>query len=296
MQTIKDKIEEYLLEIDHQKAKDIISSIQMGKMLRSRLILSIASNSDTSVELCAIVEMIHLASLLHDDVIDISATRRGEASINAQYGNHTAIMLGDILYSLAFSKLTTLEPVIAQRLSRSVMLLSVGEFVDVELSHAINEDKELYLEMTYKKTSSLIEACAYCAGILAGKDATRLGEFGKNLGICFQLIDDMLDIFGEESKLGKPNFGDFKEGKTTLIYIFLLQYCNEIDRQFVINLFQKELTSSDKSTLLSMIDKYNIKEISKDFIKNFEDKAMALLLEDEIELQAILQKTITRDY
>ena len=296
MQIIKDKIEEYLQEINHQKAQDIISSIQMGKMLRSRLILSIAPSSERGVELCAIVEMIHLASLLHDDVIDTSATRRGKASINAQYGNHTAIMLGDILYSLAFSKLTTLQPEIAQRLSRSVMLLSVGEFMDVELSHTINTDKDLYLEMTYKKTSSLIEACAYCAGILAGKDATRLGEFGKNLGICFQLIDDMLDIFGDESKLGKPNFGDFKEGKTTLIYIFLLQCCNEVDRQFVKNLFQKELDISDKGTLLAMIEKYNLKEISKDYIKNFEKKATDLLLGDEVELQALLQKTITRDY
>ncbi len=174
----------------------------------------------------AIVEMIHAASLLHDDVIDNATQRRGVKSINAIFGDKSAIMVGDILYSKAFYELVDFDRDIAKSISNAVVLLSIGERKDVYLSEKFNPDIELYKEMIYQKTAVLIESASEVAAILAGKDREIYKRYGRNLGVAFQMIDDILDIISDSKTLGKPALSDFKEGKTTLPYIYLY---NELD-------------------------------------------------------------------
>ncbi|OHE21220.1 MAG: octaprenyl-diphosphate synthase, partial [Sulfurimonas sp. RIFOXYD2_FULL_37_8] len=194
---------------------------QGGKRLRAKLILKIADSNEKAPLLAAIVELIHGASLLHDDVIDEATLRRGVASVNATDGSKTAVMLGDILYSKAFTELVSFEKEIARIIASSVTALSKGEMMDVKMADEFNSDEEKYLDMLYLKTATLIEASAEAAAILAGKDSHSHALYGKNLGLSFQIIDDILDITSDEAILGKPAMNDFVEGKCTLPYIYL---------------------------------------------------------------------------
>nr|MBP3724147.1 polyprenyl synthetase family protein [Campylobacter sp.] len=221
MQEIDKIIERFILDLDYKPAADMFANINQGKRLRSKLILKIAGENNGAFLLCAIVELIHLASLLHDDVIDESDTRRGVASINAKFGAKNAIMLGDILYSKAFFEISKFDAKIAEIISEAVCKLSIGELMDVELGLNFNSDKEMYLQMIYNKTAVLIEAASRSAAILGGLESKKYAQYGKNLGIAFQIVDDILDITGDQTQLGKPAMQDFKEGKTTLPYILL---------------------------------------------------------------------------
>ena len=208
-------------EVDYPRAGELFAKLAGGKRLRARLILTIAPDAPDAPLLGAIVELIHAASLLHDDVIDEAMVRRGTPSVNATHGSKIAIMLGDILYSKAFSELTAFDPSIARAVAESVTRLSVGEMMDVEMAEAFNTDRDLYLKMLYLKTATLIEAAAFSAAVLAGKDASAHAVYGKNLGLAFQIVDDILDITADAQTLGKPALNDFAEGKTTLPYIDL---------------------------------------------------------------------------
>ena len=202
--------------------------INKGKGIRGKLITII--NPDAH-KLAAIVESIHLASLLHDDVIDEAETRRGVASINAKYGDFTAVMLGDIIYSKAFFELIDFGKDIAKIISNAVYLLSQGELEDVKLSKNINTDKAKYINMIYKKTASLIEASCAAAALSKGYESEKFALYGKNIGIAFQIVDDLLDITQDEKILGKPSMVDYFEGKTTLPYIYLLEKLDEKDKE-----------------------------------------------------------------
>ena len=230
----------YVREVD-DRARSLYEKIPKGKRLRAKLVLKIAPEAPESVTLAAVVELIHAASLLHDDVIDEATTRRGIPSINATHDSKTAVMLGDILYSKAFCELTAFSPFIARKIADAVTQLSAGELLDVEYSKALQLDEAKYFDMIYKKTAVLIEATAASAAELAGKEREAFGLYGKNLGLAFQIIDDVLDITSDSEKLGKPALADFKEGKTTLPYIYLYQALNEADREKLMRLYRKEL-------------------------------------------------------
>ena len=244
---VDENIEKYIKDLEDDKVDELYKNISSGKKLRAKLILKIATNEgDKAVILASIVEMIHAASLLHDDVIDDANTRRGQKSINALYGDKTAIMFGDILYSKAFYELCNFPKDIAQSISGAVSKLSVGELLDVELSKNFNSNVEKYFDMIYKKTASLIEAASYCAASLAGVDSDRFALYGKNLGLAFQIIDDILDIISDDKTLGKPSMNDYKEGKTTLPYIYLYKKLDNDEKKRLLALFKKELGEDDK--------------------------------------------------
>jgi len=244
LENIESLMLSYVSDVDTH-AKALYEKVPKGKRLRAKLILKIAPEASENVKLAAIVELIHAASLLHDDVIDEATTRRGIPSINATHDSKTAVMLGDILYSKAFCELSDFPPFIAKTISDAVTKLSAGELLDVEYSKALQLDEEKYFDMIYKKTAVLIEATAASAASLAGKDAEAFGLYGKNLGLAFQIIDDVLDITSDSQTLGKPALADFKEGKTTLPYIYLYEALNENDRQKLISLYQKELSEEE---------------------------------------------------
>ena len=253
LEEVKSKIEEFIRVCDYPKALELLEKLSTGKMLRSKLILKIAGINSESIKLCAIVEMIHAASLLHDDVIDEADSRRGKPSVNALYDNKTSIMFGDILYSRAFTELSQMDKKIAYCVSNAVTKLSIGEMMDVDLTVSFNSSYELYLEMIYLKTASLIEASAKAAAILAGLDSEKYAIYGKNLGLAFQMVDDILDITQDEETLGKPSMHDFKEGKVTIPYLYLYERVE--DKEYLKSLYKKEL---NKNELLWI--KENLKE------------------------------------
>ncbi len=285
-QMIESLNDKYILELFHK--------IPKGKRLRAKLILKIAGLNDDAYKLAAIVELIHAASLLHDDVIDDALTRRGKDSINALFGDKTSIMLGDILYSKGFATLTSLPMSVAHKVSNAVALLSAGELLDVELSNSFNSDEQLYMDMIYKKTASLIEAASESAALLSGKDAKIYELYGKNLGLAFQIIDDVLDITQESEKLGKPSMHDFKEGKTTLPYMYLYDRVNKDDKKRLKSLFKIDLSKDDKIWIknkmqetLSLDDSINYaKKLGLEAmsaIKNEEDESLSLIIKEMIE-------------
>ena len=134
LQEVKNQIKEFVKVCNHEKSLELLDKLATGKMLRSKLILKIAGVNEDSIKLCAVVEMIHAASLLHDDVIDDADTRRGQPSVNALYDNKTSIMFGDILYSRAFTELSQMDKRVAYTISNAVTLLSIGEMIFVDLS------------------------------------------------------------------------------------------------------------------------------------------------------------------
>ena len=247
MEKIDEIMKNFIAELGYEPANAMFARINSGKKLRSKLLLKIAGQSEQSLKICAIIELIHLASLLHDDVIDDAGTRRGSPSINASFGAKNAVMLGDILYSKGFCELSKFPHEIAGEISSAVSKLSVGEMMDVELSAKFNENIAAYETMIYYKTAVLIEAAAAVGAMLAELETRNFKIYGKNLGLAFQIIDDILDVTQDAATLGKPNFSDFKEGKTTLPYIYLYQSLNEADKEALKSLFKKDLNEAERS-------------------------------------------------
>ncbi len=295
MQRVEKEIARLIQEVDYDEAKSLFDRLVGGKRLRAKLILKIAKSSEKAPLLAAIVELIHAASLLHDDVIDDAKSRRGEVSVNATEGSKVAIMLGDILYSKAYSELVSFEANIAKTISSSVTSLSVGEMMDVAMSQEFNTDEKKYLEMLYLKTSTLIEASAASAAMLEGLDASKYALYGKNLGLSFQIIDDILDITSDEATLGKPALNDFVEGKATLPYIYLYHSLDAVAKQKLLSLHRKKPTKDETIWLMEQFKKYGSIEKAYSEAKKLSDEA-SLVIKGEDELVAILQSMIERNY
>ena len=297
LQQVQKQIKEYITQIADEKSLELLELLPQGKMLRSKLILKIAGVSEDSIKLCAVVEMIHAASLLHDDVIDDATTRRGQKTINAIFDNKTSIMFGDILYSKAFTELTLMDKEVAYTISNAVTLLSVGELLDVELSKIFNTSYDTYLDMIYKKTASLIEASAKSAAILAGKNKENFALYGKNLGLAFQIVDDILDITEDSAKLGKPAMLDFVEGKVTIPYLLTWERLDENDKQKLESFYKKELSNEETLWLKEKFTTTNAISDSINLAKEFGSVAInAISNENNPDLILIMKAMIERDF
>ena len=295
LQQVKDQIKSFIKECDDKKSLELLDLLATGKMLRSKLILKIAGVNEESIKLCAIVEMIHAASLLHDDVIDEADTRRGKPSINALFDNKTSIMFGDILYSKAFTQLTKMDKEVAYTVSNAVTLLSIGEMLDVDLTETFNTSYDKYLDMIYKKTASLIEASAKSAAILAGLDKDKYALYGKNLGLAFQMIDDILDITQDSATLGKPAMLDFVEGKVTIPYLLLHKRVE--DKAKLESLYKKPLTKDESSWIKEQMIVTNALEDSILEAKNLGQEAiLAVKNENNESLIQIMSAMIHREF
>ncbi len=297
LQKVEDLMLEMVSSLGDEYIVKLFEKVPKGKRLRAKLVLKIAKDNVEAYNLAAIIELIHAASLLHDDVIDDAMQRRGKESINAVFGNKSAIMLGDILYSKAFTQLTFLPQNVAFSVSNAVALLSVGELMDVELSKQFNTDKELYFDMIYKKTASLIEATASAAAMLAGRDYKKYELYGRNLGLAFQIIDDVLDITQTSEHLGKPSMHDFKEGKTTLPYLYMYERMSANDKEILVKLFKKDLSNDDKIWIRLKMKETKALEDSVNYAKKLGKEALeAISEEDDDELEKIIRDMIERDF
>ena len=203
-----------------------------GKRLRPALVLFTAGamgyKGTHHHELAAVVEFIHTASLLHDDVVDESDLRRGNRTANAIYGNAAAVFVGDFMYSRAFQMMVGVDSMHVMRvLADATNVIAEGEVLQLLNCHNADVVIDDYLRVIRYKTAKLFEAAARLGGIVAGADPeteTRLAAFGMHLGTAFQLIDDVLDYSADEADTGKHLGDDLAEGKMTLPLIHVMQH------------------------------------------------------------------------
>lgn len=295
LQQVKAQIKTFVEECQDEKSLKLLDLLATGKMLRSKLILKVAGVNEESIKLCAVVEMIHAASLLHDDVIDEADTRRGKPSINALFDNKTSIMFGDILYSKAFTELSQMDKRIAHTVANSVTLLSIGEMLDVDLTENFNSSYDKYLDMIYKKTASLIEASAKSAALLAGLDEEKYALYGKNLGLAFQMIDDILDITQDSATLGKPAMLDFVEGKVTIPYLLLHERCE--NKEKLESLYKKPLSKEETAWIKEEMINTNALEDSINQAKKLGLEAIEAVKDENNEsLVQIMTAMIEREF
>ncbi|MBU1643294.1 polyprenyl synthetase family protein [bacterium] len=294
-----EKVEKEILSLVGQIGYDEISrlfgTLQGGKRLRAKLILEIAAGDADAPKLGAIVELIHAASLLHDDVIDDASLRRGAASVNATEGSKTAIMLGDALYSKAYSSLVSFDEAVAKTVADAVTALSVGELMDVRMSETFNSDEAQYMQMLYLKTAALIEASAKAAAYLAGKDAEAYALYGKNLGISFQIIDDILDIVSDEATLGKPAMHDYEEGKCTLPYIYLYEALGAPERERLLSGHRQKLTSDESAWIKAKMKEHHCIERSYALAQELSNSAIEAVSGDD-RLVGIIESMMKRSF
>lgn len=212
-----------------------------GKRLRPTLLLLtnrlFGPCTDCARRMAAVVEMIHTATLVHDDVIDVAKTRRGRPSTNVVWGNHTSVLAGDWLYMQAFQvALRERNFHILDVLISLTQMMVEGELLQLERLHRLDVTEADYMELVDRKTASLFSACASLGAAAANADESaesRLGEFAWNLGMAFQLVDDILDFTSTEKILGKPAGNDLREGKVTLPMIYALETASADERQTV---------------------------------------------------------------
>ncbi len=297
VEAVERKIEQFVSDLDDNDAMMLLGKLSAGKRLRAKLILIIAGMDLKVIKTAAIVEMIHAASLLHDDVLDNADTRRGRTSINAEFDDKTAIMFGDVLYSKGFYELIDIDRDVAQVISEAVVKLSLGERKDIVLAKTFNTDKDAYIDMIDKKTAALIQASAEAAAILAGKDRNTYRTYGRNLGLAFQMIDDILDITQDSSKLGKPAMHDFAEGKTTLPYIYLYEALDDTAKAKLLALHGKKLEQDDQIWIKEQMILHKTIERSRDEAKALIQEAVDLMRKaGEDSLEEIAGSMIERDF
>ena len=235
-----------------------------GKRLRPILVLLTANalgfgaNKEASPmhSLAAIIEFIHTATLLHDDVVDVSELRRSRLTANAKWGNAPAVLVGDFLYSRAFQMLVALGSMpIMGILSNTTNVISEGEVQQLVNAKDPDVTEANYLNVIHKKTGALFEAACEAAAILAGADQPQQQaalQFGHHLGIAFQLVDDALDYEGDSEKLGKNVGDDLAEGKPTLPLIYAMQHANPSEQLLIRNAITNGSTD-DLETIVKIV-------------------------------------------
>jgi octaprenyl-diphosphate synthase len=262
-----------------------------GKRLRPILVLLasqlVGEVSDGTVRMAAVVEMIHVATLVHDDVIDIAKTRRGRPSSNAIWGNHTCVLAGDWLYMQAFQvALRERNFHVLDLLIALTQMMVEGELLQLERIGKIDITEADYMELVDRKTASLFSACARLGAIMGQTGGpneateTRLGEFAWNLGIAFQLVDDMLDFTSHEKVLGKPVGSDLREGKVTLPLIYALEEATAEERQLVATVLKDgNYDQAPFQQILRMIQVRHGFDRVRERAQSFTERARAIMSE-----------------
>ena len=262
---VKELIREDSDAVDHLIRKNLHSDVTLisqvseyiinsgGKRVRPLITLLVAKalkySGKDHIQTAAIIEFIHTATLLHDDVVDESKRRRGQDTANIIFGNQASVLIGDFLYSRAFQMMVKLDEMKVLRvLADTTNTIATGEVMQLINIHDPNIDEENYTQVIYRKTACLFEASGHAAAILANSDEkARLAmiEYGKQLGIAFQLIDDALDYSASSEILGKNLGDDLAEGKPTLPIIYAIKNSSQTEK----NIIQKAIENGDLTKL-----------------------------------------------
>ena len=282
-----------------------------GKRLRALLTLGSAklcgyTKGGRDINLAACIELIHGATLMHDDVIDLGDLRRGKKTPNSIWGNQSSILIGDYLLSRCFEIMVedgNLE--ILKLLSSTSAQIAQGEVLQLQHKGEIDMLEETYLKIISSKTAALFAAATRSGAILSNtenKEKDALNFYGKNIGLTFQIADDALDYNSELKLFGKKVGKDFFEGKITLPIILLFQKVNTLEKQKINTFFKQDIrSSSDLSYALNLIKKYNIiNECYKkaDHFINLASNSLSIFKEskEKIILENLSSFSLERDF
>jgi octaprenyl-diphosphate synthase len=259
-----------------------------GKRLRPALLLLssrlVGDPGGTAIQLGAVVELLHAATLVHDDVIDAAQTRRGRASTNVKWGNHICVLAGDWLYMQAFQiALRERNFQFLDLLIGLTQMMVEGELLQLEHIGHIDISEADCMELVDRKTACLFSACARLGAVAAGATTIveeKLGEFAWNLGMAFQLIDDTLDFTSREQTLGKPVGGDLKEGKVTLPLVYALEGASAAERQQVeIVLRDRSYEAVSFDQILAFVEVRGGLRRTRERAQQFRDRALQIVSE-----------------
>jgi len=289
-------IQSELASVQSELQRDLQSNVQVisrigsyileagGKRVRPALLLLSARAVNPqelrpgTIQLAAVIELIHTATLVHDDIIDDADTRRGRPSVNASWGNEITVLVGDWLYMTAFQK--TLDQrnfEILDILTNLTRRMTEGELL--QLVHRGNTEitETEHLDIVRAKTAYLFSAAAEIGAILGGATAEEqaaLREYGLNIGIAFQLIDDLLDFTASESRLGKPVASDLRDGKLTLPAIWLMQRGTERDREHVRSIVGEGFGGISPEEITEGLQRYELLEKAHSEAEQYAERAL----------------------
>ncbi|MBI3359385.1 MAG: polyprenyl synthetase family protein [Nitrospirae bacterium] len=280
-----------------------------GKRIRP-LLLVICANMGQSIDkryllLGSVVEFIHTATLLHDDVLDNARIRRGQPAARNLYGNQASILVGDFLYTRAVCRVVSMENLeMNYLLSFTCSKMTEGETWQLAHTSDFNLTEERYLKIIAYKTASLISASCKLGGVMgsvASEEKEALYSFGHNLGIAFQVADDTLDYVADKNRLGKALGQDIKEGKMTLPLIHLLSRCQKKEKEMLIELIQSGKPQKDLSSILKLMEMYGSISYAQKraalFVKKAKEKLRIFPRSTHKEaLQTVAEYVILRDY
>ncbi len=287
-----------------------------GKRFRPTLCLltykALSGVYDKALPAAAAIELIHNFSLVHDDIEDMDEQRRHRPTVWKLWGIPHAINVGDGMHALAYLCALRLREVnvtdrkivdVLQILNNTVMKLCEGQFLDMEYERIPNITINMYMDMIYRKTAALIEASVHIGSILATENQDVIKKFrlfGKNIGLAFQIIDDIIGIWEKEEKTGKPKASDIKNKKKTLPIIYSLEKSSKREKEFLTNVYQRKRKAKEDeiSKILEILENSGAKDFSIEMAKKYERKALENLKttgvkNSSIEKLKILTKFIT---
>ena len=277
---LKNSVEDKLILVEEKIKSKLISDVNLvqkmtdyhlntgGKRLRALLTLGSAkmcgySKGSRDVNLAACVELIHAATLMHDDVIDNGSIRRGKKTLNKIWNNHSSVLIGDYLLSRCFEMMVEDGNIeVLKLLSSTSSKIAQGEVLQLQHQGEVDMLEETYLRIISAKTAELFAAASKVGAILSekkSKEKEALEFYGRNLGLTFQIADDTLDYNSELKLFGKEIGQDFFEGKITLPIILLFQNCEIIEKERLKDIFSKDIRNTeDLNYTLSLIKKYDV--------------------------------------
>ncbi|MCI6774479.1 short chain isoprenyl diphosphate synthase IdsA [Methanobrevibacter boviskoreani] len=293
---VKAVIEDYLSNIDPEDLQK--SSVYLteagGKMLRPALTLlssqAVGGNREDALKTAAAFEMIHTFSLIHDDIMDDDDMRRGKPSVHTVWGEPLAILAGDTLFSKAFGLVITSKEdnISADRVAESLAVVAdacvkicEGQALDMGFEGNFDVQEEEYMEMIFKKTAALIAGACKAGAIVGGADSEVIDamyEYGRLIGLAFQIQDDYLDVISDEKDLGKPVGSDIVEGKMTLMVVKALSEANEEDKEKLVKILSDpESPQEDVDIAIDLFNKYGSIEYAHDVALSNVNKAKEIL-------------------
>lgn len=238
-------------------------------------------SNQSSIRMATVMEFLHTATLVHDDVIDKAETRRNRPSINAEFGNQTAVLMGDWLYMSAFeTSLAERSLAILDILTAVTRKMTEGELLQLTLLGRTDISEDQYFDVIARKTAYLFSACCEIGAVLGGADArgqSMLRDYGMNLGIAFQLVDDLLDFTGDEEVLGKPAGADLLEGKVSLPLIFLLQRESEMRSAIQTVIADADYSRVSRASLIAAVERSGALTLARERAFEYADAARASL-------------------
>jgi octaprenyl-diphosphate synthase len=312
MEAVFALIGEDLKNVELQFKKDLHSDVPLiqkvgeyvissgGKRIRPMLLILSAYlcgyHGPRHVPIASVIEFIHTATLLHDDVVDNANLRRGLASANTLWGNQASVLVGDFLYCKSFALMVADGDLnILKLLAKATTVLAEGEVLQLIFTKNPEITEEQYIDVVKCKTAILLSASCQAGAILGGSSPEReaaLREFGMELGIAFQMVDDSLDYCASEEQFGKSIGHDLEEGKITLPLIHTLKQCTDDEREQITNIVKKELIDkNDIQTIFDLVEKYGGIDYSLAMAKNFSNRSKKCLdiFEDSPGKSALLE-------